>query len=165
MPRVVSETAYLRIFRRDRGECRYCGVPLFPAEATIDHFIPRSKGGCDEEWNLLLARETCNRVKDDHEFHHAWKLWDRIGMKTAAAVLATVAPFLHYETCADSIHFGVEVRWVSLPPKPCPMCKALAKVDAMGERIHGQRQALAAHHERKAKRRVVRAMRFKQGGR
>ena len=159
MPRVVSDATYERLYRRDNGACRYCAVVLTREQGTVDHFIPRSKGGGDESWNLLLACGTCNRVKDDHEFQHAWKLWDRIGMEIAAAVLETVAPFLRYETCSDPRHFGIEVRWIALPPKPCTLCKSLTQVEAMGTKLHGQRQALAQESRKNAKRKDLRSTR------
>nr|HAD50758.1 HNH endonuclease [Algoriphagus sp.] len=43
------------LFRRDRGECQYCGSQR---HLTIDHVIPKSKGGKTNWTNLVTA---CNR--------------------------------------------------------------------------------------------------------
>jgi 5-methylcytosine-specific restriction endonuclease McrA len=45
--------------------CYYCGVRLTAASATLDHALPRSKGGRDDKSNLCLACEPCNNDKGD----------------------------------------------------------------------------------------------------
>ena len=45
--------------------CWYCGLRMKLHESTIDHFVPRSKGG-DGSWeNLRLACRLCNDRKSD----------------------------------------------------------------------------------------------------
>lgn len=50
------------IFRRDRGECQYCGSRK---NLTIDHVIPKSKGGKTNWTNLVTACNRCNITKGD----------------------------------------------------------------------------------------------------
>ncbi len=51
------------IFRRDGFKCAYCGRSDLPL--TIDHVIPKAKGG-DESWeNLITACTFCNNKKGD----------------------------------------------------------------------------------------------------
>ena len=50
------------LFRRDRGECQYCGSTR---QLTIDHVIPRSKGGKTSWTNLVTACNRCNVLKGD----------------------------------------------------------------------------------------------------
>lgn len=45
--------------------CIYCGQELRPATATLDHAIPRTKGGLDSPWNLWLSCSKCNTCKGD----------------------------------------------------------------------------------------------------
>lgn len=33
---------------------------------TIDHVIPRSKGGPNAQWNLRVACKACNKAKADN---------------------------------------------------------------------------------------------------
>lgn len=48
------------IYRRDNNTCQYCGSTR---SLTIDHVIPRSRGG-DSSWtNVTLACSTCNTRK------------------------------------------------------------------------------------------------------
>jgi 5-methylcytosine-specific restriction endonuclease McrA len=50
------------IFKRDNFECQYCGKKR---ELTIDHVIPRSKGGKDTWLNLVTACKKCNAKKGE----------------------------------------------------------------------------------------------------
>ena len=50
------------------GCCWYCGCELAESwehgiAATIDHFVPRVRGGGDDAENLKLSCERCNRRK------------------------------------------------------------------------------------------------------
>lgn len=53
------------IFERDKNTCQYCAKKLAKTELTIDHVIPRSKGGRDTWANLVLACVRCNVKKGD----------------------------------------------------------------------------------------------------
>ena len=50
------------LFRRDRGECQYCGSRK---NLTIDHVVPKSKGGKTNWTNLVTACNRCNITKGD----------------------------------------------------------------------------------------------------
>ncbi|HPO16859.1 MAG TPA: HNH endonuclease [Candidatus Hydrogenedentes bacterium] len=51
------------IFERDEQRCQYCGQRLPKQELTIDHVLPRSRGGRDTWENLVLACLRCNLKK------------------------------------------------------------------------------------------------------
>lgn len=59
----------LRVFDRDAYKCTYCGVfcDIFDNKTrpTIDHIIPRSKGGSSRYENLTTACFSCNGRKRD----------------------------------------------------------------------------------------------------
>jgi len=48
------------IFKRDKNECQYCGDKKM---LTIDHVIPKSKGGKTNWLNLITACHRCNTQK------------------------------------------------------------------------------------------------------
>jgi 5-methylcytosine-specific restriction endonuclease McrA len=51
------------VFARDGWACQYCGSR---SNLTVDHVIPRSKGG-DSTWeNIVASCAPCNRRKGDH---------------------------------------------------------------------------------------------------
>lgn len=49
------------VFARDRDECQYCAGPA----ETIDHVVPRSKGGSHTWENVVAACRRCNLRKGD----------------------------------------------------------------------------------------------------
>jgi hypothetical protein len=51
-----------RIYKRDGHECVYCGSKR---NLTIDHIIPKSKGGQNTWMNLITCCSSCNRMKGD----------------------------------------------------------------------------------------------------
>lgn len=59
----VSNRARYEVLRRDNHACRYCGAKAPFVELHVDHVIPRSRGGCDETWNLTAACVPCNMAK------------------------------------------------------------------------------------------------------
>jgi len=54
------------VFRRDHHSCQYCGSSK---HLTLDHVIPRSKGGTHSWDNVVTACERCNSRKSDHLLH------------------------------------------------------------------------------------------------
>jgi 5-methylcytosine-specific restriction endonuclease McrA len=49
------------VFARDQGKCQYCGR----AAESIDHVIPRSKGGTHTWDNVVACCRRCNTYKSD----------------------------------------------------------------------------------------------------
>jgi 5-methylcytosine-specific restriction endonuclease McrA len=50
-----------KVLKRDGYRCVYCGKPA----TTVDHVKPHSRGGTDDEANLVAACATCNGSKGD----------------------------------------------------------------------------------------------------
>jgi 5-methylcytosine-specific restriction endonuclease McrA len=62
-PRYYVKFNRRNIYQRDHFTCQYCGQKL-PREAlTIDHIIPRSRGGKTNWTNVVLACSPCNAKK------------------------------------------------------------------------------------------------------
>jgi 5-methylcytosine-specific restriction endonuclease McrA len=51
------------VFARDRWTCQYCGHER--GSLTVDHVIPRSKGGGSSWDNIVTCCAPCNRRKGD----------------------------------------------------------------------------------------------------
>jgi len=51
------------LYVRDRGTCQYCGTGLTYEKSTLDHVIPKSRGGEDKWENLVLCCAPCNYKK------------------------------------------------------------------------------------------------------
>ena len=51
------------ILLRDRNTCQYCATVLPSGELTLDHVIPRSRGGSSTWENLVACCHPCNNRK------------------------------------------------------------------------------------------------------
>ncbi len=60
-PRPVVKLTRYEVFRRDNYTCQYCGKPTL--RPTIDHVIPRHRGGTYTWDNLVTACSECNLRK------------------------------------------------------------------------------------------------------
>lgn len=56
----VKNTVRDKIFRRDNHRCLECGSR---EDLTIDHVIPKSKGGTNKSDNLITLCKSCNTKK------------------------------------------------------------------------------------------------------
>jgi 5-methylcytosine-specific restriction endonuclease McrA len=71
------------IFKRDGFECQYCGTRR---ELTIDHVVPRAKGGRDSWVNLVTACKRCNAKKGDFTPDEAGMLLRKKPFKPSYAI-------------------------------------------------------------------------------
>jgi 5-methylcytosine-specific restriction endonuclease McrA len=84
IPAVVRLTRFVRVpyragvpltrravFARDGGRCVYCGA----AATSLDHVVPRSRGG-EHNWeNVVASCGRCNHVKADRDISTlGWRL-------------------------------------------------------------------------------------------
>lgn len=59
------------LFARDGGRCMYCGA----VATSVDHVIPRSRGGLHAWDNVVASCRRCNHVKADrHLVELGWRL-------------------------------------------------------------------------------------------
>ncbi len=76
VPLVIRLVAYVKVprfvnipltrktvFARDHYTCQYCGRQLPKSELTLDHVIPRHRGGKTEWENVVTACKSCNHRK------------------------------------------------------------------------------------------------------
>jgi len=63
VPEKVLVFSRNNIFRRDHYTCQYCGSKPGVSELTIDHVVPKSRGGKSSWTNCVLSCITCNRKK------------------------------------------------------------------------------------------------------
>ena len=53
------------ILLRDRNTCQFCGFAFATSELTLDHVLPRSRGGRSSWENLVASCYQCNNRKGD----------------------------------------------------------------------------------------------------
>jgi 5-methylcytosine-specific restriction endonuclease McrA len=75
-----------RILAKTAFRCWYCGIeliewPLAGHNSSVDHKVPKSRGGSDDPDNLLACCRTCNGRKADmlieeyRERFHIHRFW------------------------------------------------------------------------------------------
>jgi 5-methylcytosine-specific restriction endonuclease McrA len=65
MPRKRQKPTPHAIRKRDGNKCQYTGKPLTQSTFSLDHVIPRSKGGRDTWENLVSCHKHVNFKKGD----------------------------------------------------------------------------------------------------
>jgi 5-methylcytosine-specific restriction endonuclease McrA len=71
IPHQTRALSRKNILLRDRNTCQYCGLVLPSSELTLDHVIPRSRGGASTWENLVACCHECNREKGNMLPHEA----------------------------------------------------------------------------------------------
>ena len=65
VPKKRPKLSAKNIRERDGNRCQYTGKLLHPDEGSLDHVLPRSRGGKDEWENLVWAAKEVNQRKAD----------------------------------------------------------------------------------------------------
>ena len=77
------------MMKRQNGKCWICGQQMCKIkgdkrEATIDHIIPRSRGGTSDAANLKLACRSCNENRGNNLDHVFVKIGDIVAIRRKA---------------------------------------------------------------------------------
>lgn len=86
------------LFKRDHYTCQYCGAQPGPEELTVDHVVPRSRGGISSWENCVLACVECNKRKADRTPEKAGLKLRKVPRKPSWRTLAHVPPRLRRES-------------------------------------------------------------------
>lgn len=65
IPQQTRALSRKNILLRDRNTCQFCGRIFPAAELTLDHVVPRSRGGHSSWENLVACCYQCNNRKGD----------------------------------------------------------------------------------------------------
>lgn len=65
MPQQRTQFSRRTVHRRDNNQCQYCGCRPGVNQLTIDHLLPKSKGGKSTWDNCVTCCGDCNRDKAD----------------------------------------------------------------------------------------------------
>ncbi len=69
IPHQTRALSRKNILLRDRNTCQYCGCVLTTGDLTLDHVLPRSRGGLSTWENLVACCHDCNRRKGNQLLH------------------------------------------------------------------------------------------------
>jgi hypothetical protein len=69
-PKLARRKFREHIFEAWEWKCAYCDKQLMPDTATIDHILPKHKGGHNVRSNMCCACSSCNRSKASSLLEH-----------------------------------------------------------------------------------------------
>ena len=91
------------VILRDGYRCQYCRIKLPMTQLTVDHIVPRSRGGRSSWTNLVAACKPCNRKKGSRTLESVgYKLkkppkkprWNELLVEKDREALALWGPYL-----------------------------------------------------------------------
>lgn len=100
---------------RDRYRCQYCGIPMKHMKMTLDHILPKSRGGKTTWDNVVLACVKCNQQKGNKTLEEAhmtllkaptkprWFAAGLISQDSDNKHYTNWKPFLNYFDIVDSV--------------------------------------------------------------
>ncbi|RPI59285.1 MAG: HNH endonuclease [Planctomycetaceae bacterium] len=71
LPRQPVKFNRRNIFARDGNRCQYCGEKFPTSELSLDHIVPRSRGGAASWTNIVCCCVECNVRKGGRTPHEA----------------------------------------------------------------------------------------------
>jgi 5-methylcytosine-specific restriction endonuclease McrA len=86
------------VWVRDEGKCQYCGVHVSPDSYTLDHIIPKTRGGTTNWNNIVTCCSPCNQKKGDKSLQQA-------GMKLLKPVIKP-----HFLPYTQNVEFHIDTK-------------------------------------------------------
>ena len=126
VPRVIRLLAYERlpkqnirfnrrnIFARDSNRCQYCGKRFSTSELSLDHVVPRSRGG-DTTWeNIVCSCVRCNVKKGGRTPKEAHMRLVKPPTKPKRSPLLTIKlgnpKYESWKSFLDSAYWSVDLK-------------------------------------------------------
>ena len=91
-PRPQGRLTRRDVFLRDRFTCQYCGRET--KDLTLDHVLPRHRGGVHDWGNVVAACKTCNHHKAGRTPPEAHMGLIRLPFRPAYSFFRTFYPYL-----------------------------------------------------------------------
>ena len=114
VPYVSTRLTRQNLFERDRHTCQYCGKKFKIEDLTIEHILPRSRGGKSSWENLVCACIDCNRKKRDRTPEEAGMKLLTVPRKPkdmpALKLKVTAKRYKDWDHFLTDIYFNVELR-------------------------------------------------------
>ena len=126
VPRIVRLLGYDRlpitpvrltrrnIYARDRNHCQYCGKRFSTSELTLDHILPRSRGGGMSWTNLVCCCVKCNVRKGGRTpaEAHMHLVTEPVKPRRSPAITLhlTSEKYASWKQFLDAAYWNVELR-------------------------------------------------------
>jgi 5-methylcytosine-specific restriction endonuclease McrA len=102
------------VFARDGNQCQYCGRGFPTSELSLDHVVPRSRGGITSWENIVCACVGCNVRKGGRTPHEARMQLIRQPVKPRRSPLLSVKlgnpKYESWRSFVDSAYGTVDLR-------------------------------------------------------
>lgn len=125
-PRVIRLLSYDRVpkqtlrfnrrnlFARDHNQCQYCGRNFPTSELSLDHVMPRSRGGETSWENIVCACVNCNVRKGGRTPHEAHMKLIRPPQKPKRSPLLSVKlgnpKYESWKSFLDAAYWNVDLK-------------------------------------------------------
>jgi len=114
LPKATVKFNRRNIFARDGNQCQYCGKKFPTSELSLDHVMPRSKGGLSTWENIVCACVACNVRKGGRTPREASMKLTRKPEKPKRSPLLnqklTNSKYLSWKTFLDNAYWSVELK-------------------------------------------------------
>ena len=98
MPGPVNPRTRRKVFDRDGWYCHYCDVKLYEKEGpTVDHKLPKSRGGKNTLENLVACCRWCNNAKGDMPYKLFLAIFEEVGHTKACRTTIEQVSALYHE--------------------------------------------------------------------
>ena len=102
------------IFARDESRCQYCGKRFQTQELSLDHVIPRSRGGMACWTNVVCACTNCNKRKGGRTPRQAHMKLIRVPRKPHRSPLIRLklqsGKYESWKTFLNNAYWSVELK-------------------------------------------------------
>lgn len=102
------------VFARDLNRCQYCGKRFVTSELSLDHVIPRSRGGETTWENIVCSCVKCNVKKGGRTPHEANMNLIRLPVRPKRSPLLSIKlgnpKYESWKTFLDSAYWSVDLK-------------------------------------------------------
>jgi 5-methylcytosine-specific restriction endonuclease McrA len=102
------------VFARDGNQCQYCGHSFPTSELSLDHVVPRSRGGNTSWENIVCACVACNVRKGGRTPQEARMQMIRLPMKPKRSPLLTIKlgnpKYQSWKSFVDNAYWLADLR-------------------------------------------------------
>ncbi len=102
------------VFARDGNICQYCGCSFPTSELSLDHVVPRSRGGTTSWENIVCACVSCNVRKGGRTPHEARMQLVRQPVRPKRSPLLSIKlgnpKYQSWKSFVDSAYWLVDLR-------------------------------------------------------
>ena len=114
LPRLPVKFNRRNIYARDRNHCQYCGKKYPTSELSLDHIVPKSRGGGASWTNIVCACVRCNVRKGGRlpEEAHMRLIAEPVKPKRSPVVTVrlTSEKYASWKQFLDTAYWNVELR-------------------------------------------------------